>query len=81
MSQSLSQAMSVNPWRRLAAVLVAIGVIWCGLLPQLLRCAGVAGHVARMEERGINPAAMYYTELDRLPVRPDWVERRIVLWP
>ena len=81
MSQALPRAMSIAPRRRLAAVLVAIVVIWCGLLPQLLRCDGVAGHVARMEERGINPAAMYYTELDRLPLRPGWVERRIVLWP
>jgi hypothetical protein len=81
MSRAQRRVLSIAPWWRLAALLVAIGVIWCGLLPQLLRCAGVAGHVARMEERGINPAAMYYTELERLPVRPGWVERRIVLWP
>lgn len=81
MSRSRNRAMSIAPWRRLAAVLVAVGTIWCGLLPQLLRCAGVARHVARMEERGINPAAMYYTELERLPVRPGWVDRHIVLWP
>ena len=73
--------MSIAPWWRLGTVAIAGAAIWCGLLPRLLRTAAVAKHVARMEERGINPAAMYYTELDRLPVRPGWVERRIVLWP
>jgi aspartate-semialdehyde dehydrogenase len=29
----------------------------------------------------VNPAAMVYTELDRLPVRPKWVEDRVILWP
>jgi hypothetical protein len=24
---------------------------------------------------------MYYTELERLPVRPPWLERRVWLWP
>jgi hypothetical protein len=41
----------------------------------------VARHVEAMEEKGVNPAAMYYTELERLPVRPDWIERRLAIWP
>ena len=47
----------------------------------MLGCGPVARHVERMEDRGVNPAAMYYTELERLPLRPGWIERRIVLWP
>ncbi len=34
-----------------------------------------------MEVREVNPAAMFYTELERLPVRPRWVEQRLILWP
>jgi len=34
-----------------------------------------------MEAREVNPTAMVYTELDRLPVRPRWVEGRLILWP
>jgi hypothetical protein len=34
-----------------------------------------------MEDGEVNPAAMVYTELERLPLRPDWVERQLVLWP
>jgi hypothetical protein len=81
MSRSRTRATSIAPWWRLGAVAIAGTVIWCGLLPQVLRCAGVARHIARMEERNVNPAAMYYTELDRLPLRREWMERRLVLWP
>lgn len=67
--------------RRLAIATLAVVAIWGGLLPALLRSGPVARHVAAMEERGVDPAAMYYTELDRLPVRPAWIERRLTLWP
>ena len=73
--------MSLAPSVRLAIGLAAVAAIWGGVLPALLRCRGVARHVARMEERGVNPAAMYYTELERLPLRPAWLERRVRLWP
>ncbi|MFM8985582.1 MAG: hypothetical protein ACKONH_05920 [Planctomycetia bacterium] len=58
-----------------------LGVVWGMVLPAVLRCGPVARHVARMEAAGVNPAAMYYTELERLPVRPAWIDRRIVRWP
>lgn len=73
--------MSRGPSARLALGLAAVVAIWGGVLPALLRCRGVARHVARMEERGVNPAAMYYTELERLPLRPAWLERHVTLWP
>lgn len=73
--------MSVAPPVRLAVGVAAVAVIWGGLLPAVLRSPAVTRHVARMEERGVNPAAMYYTELDRLPARPAWLDRRITLWP
>lgn len=56
-------------------------MIWCGLLPRLLDFGPVRRHVGLMEERGVDPSAMYYTELDRLPLRPAWIEHVIVLWP
>ena len=66
---------------RLTAVVAGLAVVWGGILPRLGRHAAVARHVAAMEQGGVNPAAMYYTELDRLPHRPSWIEERIVLWP
>jgi hypothetical protein len=56
-------------------------VVWCGLLPAVQRLGFVERHVAAMEAREVNPAAMVYTELDRLPIRPRWVEERVILWP
>lgn len=66
---------------RLAVAIVGLAIVWLVVLPWMLGCGPVARHVARMEDRGVNPAAMYYTELERLPLRPNWIERRIVLWP
>jgi hypothetical protein len=66
--------------RFIVLAFVAAG-IWLGALPQLLRWAPVARHIAMMEDRRVNPAAMYYTELDRLPRRPEWLARHVVLWP
>lgn len=73
-----------SDWR--AAVRVAAGVavtiaVWCVLLPQVLALRPVARHVGLMEDRGVDPAAMYYTELERLPLCPAWVEDHVVLWP
>jgi len=66
--------------RLVAGAVVAIAV-WGGLLPQLLSFAPVARHVRLMEKRGVDPAAMYYTELERLPLPPPWVEGCVILWP
>ena len=66
---------------RLLAGVMVVAVVWCGLLPRLLRWPPVARHVALMEARGVDPSAMYYTELERLPLRPAWVDDVLVLWP
>jgi hypothetical protein len=66
---------------RLSAGAVITALVWCGLLPQILRLAPVQAHVSLMEARGVDPSAMYYTELERLPLRPAWVDDMIVLWP
>jgi hypothetical protein len=66
---------------RLALVAAAIGIVWGVALPAVQSMAFVERHVAAMELREVNPAAMVYTELDRLPIRPKWVEDRVILWP
>ncbi len=66
---------------RLALVAAGIGLVWGTVLPWLGRCSVIRRHVAAMELREVNPAAMVYTELDRLPLRPRWVEDRVILWP
>lgn len=66
---------------RFAAVLAVVGIVWCGLLPAVQRFAVVERHIAAMEARDVNPSAMVYTELHRLPLRPRWLEDRLILWP
>ncbi len=66
---------------RFVVAIVGLAIVWLVVLPWMLASGPVARHVTRMEDRGVNPAAMYYTELERLPLRPEWLEQRIVLWP
>lgn len=66
---------------RLSAGATITVAVWCGLLPRILEMVPVQEHVALMEARGVDPSAMYYTELERLPLRPAWVDDVIVLWP
>jgi hypothetical protein len=70
-----------GPSLRLAACLGIIAIAWLVVLPALGRLSAIERHVRTMEERGVNPAAMVYTELERLPLRPDWAEDHLVLWP
>ncbi|MFM9024459.1 MAG: hypothetical protein ACKON7_03815 [Planctomycetaceae bacterium] len=77
--------MTTQPHAR-AAIRLTLGVVvmtavWCGLLPRLLEWRPIARHVTRMEARRVDPAAMYYTELERLPLRPSWIETALILWP
>lgn len=65
----------------LVAAAAALAVVWLVLLPWVAGRPAVARHLRAMEEGEVNPAAMVYTDLDRLPLRPEWVERHLVLWP
>jgi hypothetical protein len=66
---------------RLAAGAAITATVWCGLLPKLLDVTPIQEHIALMEARGVDPSAMYYTELERLPLRPAWIDGMIILWP
>ena len=67
--------------RRLAGAVAIMLAIWCGVLPWIGRTRAVDRHVRRLERQQVDAAAMYYTELHRLPVRPAWISDRLVLWP
>lgn len=66
---------------RLLGGVALVAAVWCLLLPRLLDLGPIRRHVQLMEARGVDPSAMYYTELERLPLRPDWIADRIHLWP
>ena len=66
---------------RLAACVGIVALAWLVVLPWVGRLPPIERHVRMMEDGEVNPAAMVYTELERLPLRPDWAERQLVLWP
>jgi len=66
---------------RLACAAVIVAAIWIVILPRMQAIPSVSEHMQRMTDRDVNAGAMYYTELEHLPLRPDWVAERIALWP
>jgi hypothetical protein len=66
---------------RLAVCAGIVAVTWLVVLPRVGRLPPIARHVRAMENRQVNPSAMVYTELERLPLRPDWAHEEIILWP
>jgi len=66
---------------KLAACGGIVAVAWLVVLPWVGRQPPFERHVRAMEEGDVNPAAMVYTELERLPLRPSWAEDQLVLWP
>ena len=66
---------------RLAACASIVAVAWLVVLPWVGRHPSIEQHVRTMEAGEVNPAAMVYTELERLPLRPRWAEDQLVLWP
>ena len=60
----------------LAAAATMIGVIWLVLLPRIGAIPAVRGRIEANEALGINPGAMYYTELEAMPAIRERVDRR-----
>ena len=56
---------TTSPWnRRLALALVsgASGLFWLGVLPWIAEQPRMKSHLEWLDDRGIDPSAMYYTE-------------------
>jgi len=51
---------------RLVAWLILIGVVWLVVLPWLAARPAMQRHRQWLDDRGIDPGAMYYTELDAM---------------
>lgn len=50
----------------LALVVAAVSVVWLVALPRLAKHSRIAARVEWLQEKRINPAAMYYTEVEAL---------------
>jgi hypothetical protein len=59
---------SRQPGRRALGLTVAVmALFWLGLLPWIGRQPDVAARIRREQCAGIDPAAMFFTELELLP--------------
>jgi hypothetical protein len=54
----------------------AITVIWLVVLPWLARQPSVDARIRRLDAQGIDPSAMYYTELESMRPILDDLNRR-----
>jgi hypothetical protein len=59
----------------LLATLAALAFVWLVLLPWLSRQPAVREHIHTQERQGINPSALYYTDLEILPPIVHRIER------
>ena len=46
-----------------AACTLFVAIVWLGLLPLVARQPPVRRHIERLDDRGIDPSAMFYTEV------------------
>ncbi len=60
----MMQSKRLKGWLALAAWLFALGLVWLVWLPSHAQRPPVRRHLQWLDERGIDPSAMYYTELE-----------------
>jgi len=60
---------------KLLAGLGLLTLIWLGLLPLISRQPRVAERIRTLEQQGIDPSAIFYTELEAMPQYESSIER------
>jgi hypothetical protein len=75
------QSLQKAKWLRLLICFGVVAFVWLVVFPNLRWVDAIAKHMDHMEKREVNAGAMYYTELEHLPLRAKWIEDEIQLWP
>ena len=64
---SILPAGSTNSgWRKLAAIVAAITVLWLFVLPEIGELEAMQSAIQTREARGIDSGAMFYTDLEMM---------------
>lgn len=71
----------IRNWLKLALCVFVVASVWLIVLPRVSSIEVVANHIKYMEDRNVRAGAMYYTDLEKIPTRPTWIEQEILLWP
>lgn len=51
---------------KLAVALAAVAAVWLVLLPQTAQRPAMQSHIQWLDDQGVDPSAMYYTELEMM---------------
>ena len=62
-------------WAKLLGALAIVAAVWLVALPWLARQSHVSAHIELQERQGIDPSAMFYSELEIVPPIAHRVER------
>lgn len=57
----------LQAWIKLIVAGMTLIAVWCVLLPCIGQLPWIRNHIQTMQEKGVHPDAMYYTELDSNP--------------
>lgn len=75
-SATTTRNTALRGWLALAVSLATLAATWLIALPWLATTNPVAEHIATQQRQGIDPSAMFYTELDVAPAIAHQAERR-----
>ncbi len=51
---------------KLGVIMSAIAIVWLQILPWVAVQPAIAAHLQHLDEQGIDPSAMFYTDLDAM---------------
>ena len=54
----------VKNWARLTAIVIVVGCVWMVVLPFLQHNSALQKEIQFLDEQGIDPSALYYTDLE-----------------
>ncbi|TWU07653.1 hypothetical protein [Stieleria varia] len=61
-----SERKNASGWTKLALVVCVMAFVWLIVLPRLAKQDVVEARIRWLDEKRIDPAAMFYTELDSM---------------
>jgi len=67
MTKQQSTQIPIRHWLSLIAICALIAGLWLGLFPAIAQRPNVAERIQQLEEKGIDPTALFYTELEAMP--------------
>ena len=62
-------------WAKFSLAVLAVSLVWLVVLPRIARIAAVQERIERNERLGIDPSAMFYSDLEHLEYRDGMLRR------